>query len=116
MYLRKHARIKDCKSHIYWSLMETVRTDGGPRQRLLCYLGELNNSRMRSWRKVIKVFNDEGEEEQLELFPSETPVEDPTGRNIVRVDLRSIRLERAREFGAVYTAYEIWKRLKLDEF
>jgi len=116
MYLRKHARIKDGKSHTYWSLMETVRTDDGPRQRLLCYLGELNSSRMKSWRKVIKVFNDEGEEEQLELFPSETPAEDPTGRNIVRVDLRSIRLERAREFGAVYLALEIWRRLKLDKF
>lgn len=116
MYLRKHSRIKDGKSHLYWSLMETVRTEAGPRQRLLCYLGELNSSRMKSWRKVVKVFNEEGKEEQLELFPSETaPVEETDG-NIVRVDLSSIRLQRGREFGAVYAALEIWKRLKLDNF
>lgn len=116
MYLRKHARIKDGKNHLYWSLMETVRTDNGPRQRILCYLGELNSSRMKSWRKVIKILNEEGEEEQLELFPGDTAPEDETSGNIVKIDLSSIRLERAREFGAVYTAYEIWKRLKLDEF
>lgn len=116
MYLRKHSRIKDGKIHLYWSLMETVRTDEGPRQRLLCYLGELNSSRMTSWRKVVKVFNEEGKEEQLELFPSETAPVEETARNIVRVDLSSIRLQRGREFGAVYAAFEIWKRLKLDDF
>lgn len=117
MFLRKHLKVKDGKNHLYWSLTETVRTAEGPRQRLLCYLGELNSSRLKSWRKVTRLFNDEGEEAQLELFPSDTIPEDiPGDKNIVRVDLSSIRLERAREFGAIYTAWEIWKRLKLDRF
>ena len=44
MFLRPHQRSKDGKDHIYWSLVETVRTADGPHQRTLCYLGELNGS------------------------------------------------------------------------
>src|SRR3979411_2668564 len=42
MFLRKLRVHKDGKEHGYWSLVETVRTADGPRQRTLCYLGELN--------------------------------------------------------------------------
>ena len=41
--MRPHTRKKDGKQHRYWSLVETVRTPDGPRQRRLCYLGELND-------------------------------------------------------------------------
>jgi predicted Zn-dependent protease len=44
MYLRELRPKKDGKEHSYWSLVETVRTPEGPRQRTLCYLGELNSS------------------------------------------------------------------------
>ena len=44
MFLRPHHRDKDGKRHTYWSLVETVRTADGPRQRTLCHLGELNDS------------------------------------------------------------------------
>lgn len=115
MYLRKNKRFKDGKDHLYWSLMETVRGSDGPRQRLLCYLGEINSSQEKGWRKAIKVFNDEGQEEQLAIFPSDRAPESDD-KDIVKIDLKSIRLERAREFGAVYLAWEMWKRLDLDEF
>src|ERR1700682_1123478 len=38
MFLRSHQRSKDGKGHTYWSVVETVRTADGPRQRRLCYL------------------------------------------------------------------------------
>ena len=41
MFLRPNHRGKDGKDHTYWSLVETVRTPDGPRQKTLCYLGEL---------------------------------------------------------------------------
>jgi hypothetical protein len=44
MFLRSNRRTKDGKDHTYWSLVETVRTADGPRQKTLCYLGELNSS------------------------------------------------------------------------
>ena len=49
MFLRPNHREKDGKRHIYWSLVETVRTADGPRQRTLCHLGELNDSAQARW-------------------------------------------------------------------
>jgi hypothetical protein len=38
-----------------------VRTVDGPRQRTLCYLGELNGSAQARWLKSVEVFNEQGE-------------------------------------------------------
>ena len=70
MYLRPHSRSKDGKVHAYWSLVETVRTADGPRQKTLCYLGELNGSAQARWVKTVEVFNEQGDRRQLKLFLS----------------------------------------------
>jgi transposase len=115
MFLRPNHRGKDGKDHTYWSLVETVRTPDGPRQKTLCYLGELNSSAHARWMKTIEVFNEQGETQQLKLFPSdvEPPVDDP---QVARVLLNKVRLERTRQFGACYLGLELWKRLGLDRF
>jgi len=115
MFLRSHQRSKDGKGHTYWSLVETVRTADGPRQRRLCYLGELNSSAQARWLKTVDVFNEQGESTQLKLFPSEVepPANDP---QVARVLLNRVRLERSRQFGASFLGLELWKRLELDRF
>jgi len=115
MFLRRHSRSKDGKAHAYWSLVETVRTVDGPRQRTLCYLGELNDSAQARWWKTVKVFNAQGESHQLKLFPSEVdPPEDDAA--VARVRLDQVRLERSRRFGDSFLGLELWKRLELDRF
>jgi len=115
MFLRPNFRHKDGKDHTYWSLVETVRTPDGPRQRTLCYLGELNDSAQARWLKTIEVFNEQGESHQLKLFPSDVePPEDDAG--VARVRLDQVRLERSRRFGDGFLALELWKRLELDRF
>ena len=115
MFLRPHARNKDGKDHTYWSLVETVRTPDGPRQKTLCYLGELNSSAQARWMKTVEVFNEQGEAQQLKLFPS--GVEPPAGdAQVARVLLNKVRLERTRQFGACWLGLELWKRLELDRF
>ena len=115
MFLRWNRRSKDGKNHSYWSLVETVRTADGPRQRTLCYLGELNGSAQARWLKTIAVFNEQGETQQLKLFPVEVepPPDDP---QVARVLLNKVRLERTRQFGACWLGLELWKRLGLDRF
>jgi len=114
MFLRKLRIHKDGKEHGYWSLVETVRTADGPRQRTLCYLGELNGSAHARWQKTVEVFNEHGESTQLKLFPSEAEV--PDDPNVARVLLKKVRVERTRRFGDCYLGLELWKRLGLDEF
>src|SRR6202166_2929968 len=113
MFLRPHQRNKDGKDHTYWSLVETVRTADGPRQRTLCYLGELNGSAQAGWLKSVEVFNEQGEAEQLKLFPShiEVPDDDP---QVARVLVHRVRLERTRQFGSCFLGLELWKRLGLN--
>jgi transposase len=115
MFLRSHGRKKDGKDHTYWSLVETVRTADGPRQKTLCYLGELNSSAQARWLTSVEVFNEQGETQQLKLFPShvEPPPDDP---QVARVLLNKVRLERTRQFGACLLGLEMWKRLELDRF
>ncbi len=115
MFLRSHGRKKDGKDHTYWSLVETVCTPDGPRQKTLCYLGELNSSAQARWLTAVEVFNEQGETQQLKLFPShvEPP---PDGPQVARVLLNKVRLERTRQFGACFVGLEIWKRLELDRF
>lgn len=115
MFLRPHQRSKDGKQHTYWSLVETVRTSRGPRQRTLCYLGELNGSTQARWLKSIEVFNEQGEVQQLKLFPAHLAVaeDDP---EVARVLVHRVRLERTRQFGACFLGWELWKQLGLDQF
>ena len=115
MFLRAHQRSKDGKDHTYWSLVETVRTASGPRQRTLCYLGELNGSAQARWLKSVEVFNEQGEAQQLKLFPShiEVPDDDP---QVARVLVNRVRLERTRQFGGCFLGWELWKRLELNRF
>jgi transposase len=115
MFLRPHQRSKDGKDHTYWSLVETVRTVDGPRQRTLCYLGELNGSAQARWLKSVEVFNEQGEAEQLKLFPShiEVPDDDP---HVARVLVNRVRLERTRQFGGCFLGLELWRRLGLNGF
>lgn len=115
MFLRPNFRHKNGKDHTYWSLVETVRTPEGPRQRTLCYLGELNDSAQARWLKTIEVFNEQGESHQLKLFPSDVePPEDDVA--VARVRLDKVRLERSRRFGDCFLGLELWKRLELDRF
>jgi transposase len=115
MFLRTHRREKDGKDHTYWSLVETVRTPDGPRQKTLCYLGELNSSARSRWLRTIEVFNEQGDSQQLKLFPSDVaaPADDP---QVARVLLNKVRLERTRQFGSCFLGCELWKRLELDRF
>jgi len=94
--------------------VETIRTADGPRQRTLCYLGELNGSAHARWQKTVEVFNEPGETTQLKLFSSEA--EAPDDPNVARVLVKKVRVERTRRFGGCYLGLELCKQLVLAEF
>jgi hypothetical protein len=107
MYLRRCYRKKDGKRHAYWALVESYRTGRGPRQRVVAYLGEMDEAgrvgvqrqaehRDRSW--------------QTALFQNQTEPE------WVEVDLKGVRVERSRAFGGPWLGVELCRRLGLIEF
>jgi hypothetical protein len=71
MFLRASTRKKDGKVHRYWSIVENRRLAGGRvSQRHVLYLGEINSSQERAWRKSIEVFDERiGQSRSLSGLP-----------------------------------------------
>ena len=74
MFLRRYTRNKDGKTHTYYALVESVRTEAGPRQHVVAYLGELNHDQERRWQRTVVFYNRQGDAQQLRLFPDDDPV------------------------------------------
>ncbi len=115
MFLRLHHRDNDGKRHTYWSLVETIRTADGPRQRTLCHLGELNDSAQTRWLKTIDVFNDAGDRHQLKLFPSDVSPP-PDDAEVAQGLVQRVRLARTRQLGPSLLGLTRWRQLHLDAF
>lgn len=108
MFLRKNRRTKNGKPHIYWSLVETIRTPRGPRQRVISYLGDLNEEKEDLYRGLVKRL--EGKSEQYGLFR-------PRSLNSpISIFPERIRVERIRDFGDAWVGAGLWKLLELDQF
>jgi hypothetical protein len=114
MFLRCNRRVKDGKSHDYWSVVENRRlADGRVVQRQVLYLGEVNASQREAWRKTIEV-QDEGTQRQVALFPAGSMPADEVNALGVRLD--ELRLERPRQWGACWLSCMLWQQLDLDSF
>lgn len=118
MFLRATTRKKDGKEHRYWSIVENRRLPGGRvLQRHVLYLGEINSSQERAWRKSIEVFDErEGTAQSLALFPEDRCEDLATDASVVRLRLSQLRLCRPRQWGACWLALRLWQELGLDEF
>jgi hypothetical protein len=114
MFLRRYRRAKDGKQHTYYALVESVRTDAGPRQQVVAYLGELNHDQERRWQRTVVFHNRQGEVQQLRLFPDDDTVALPDDPDVVRIRLGSVGWTNGRRFGDVWLARWLWHRLHLD--
>ena len=105
MYLRKFKRHKNGKPHIYWGLVESYRTERGPRQRVAAYLGELDDA----GRVDVRLALSDEQAYQSDLL-------DPDPPQWVTVNTSAVWVERTRDFGDVWLALTLLKRLGLVDF
>ena len=105
MYLRRCFRRKDGKRHAYWALVESYRTNRGPRQRVVAWLGVMDEQ----GRLGVKRCAEKRSGHQTDLFRSTEP-------EWVEVDVKRVRVERSRKFGGPWLGKELLRRLALDEF
>ena len=54
MFIRPCYRKKNGKKHAYWALVESYRTDRGPRQRVVAYLGQLKDAQRRGVKQAAE--------------------------------------------------------------
>jgi hypothetical protein len=115
MFLRRNRRRKDGETYEYWTLVESVRTARGPRQRIIATLGKapgLDDDERAGWDEIGRLLEGRPRSAaQADLFgeTSEPP-------QWACVDLSGVRVERVREFGKVYLALGLWRRLGLHGF
>ena len=106
MYLRRCYRAKEGKRHAYWALVESYRTERGPRQRVVAYLGEMDEQ----GRLALPQTGEAGRVvAQRPLF--EADVE----HRWVEVDVNKIAVERNRQFGGPWLGLQIAGKLGLPE-
>ncbi len=115
MFLRRYHRTKDGKTHTYYALVESVRTEAGPRQRVVAYLGELNHDEERRWQRTVVFHNRQGDGRQLRLFSDDEHVDLPDDPDVVRISLKSVGWANPRPFGDVWLGLWLWRHLNLDE-
>ena len=114
MFLRRYSRTKEGKTHTYYALVESVRTEAGPRQHVVAYLGELNHDQQRRWQRTVGLYNRQGDYQQLRLFPDDDQVSAPDDPDVVRIRLGSVGWTNARRFGDIWLGLWLWKLLDLD--
>ena len=111
MFIRPcHRKVKG-KRQAYWALVESYRTDRGPRQRTIAWLGRLKESE-RDGVKLAAQGKHKPPYAQLQLFDHEGNPEPEW----VEVDAANVRVENQLEFGAAWLALELIRKLQLDEF
>jgi transposase len=115
MFLRRCERAKNGKKHIYWALVESIRTAKGSRQRVVAYLGELKAGEQSGWAQLGRRMR-ERDRPQPSLFdpPHGEESADDANDELVQVELKGIRLERLRDFGDVWLAWGLWRLLEID--
>lgn len=113
MFLRRCKRRKNGNQHTYWALVESYRTVGGSRQRVVAYLGELKNNEESGWVQLGRRLDGRSRPQRSLFDPPH--YDDPDDEEPVVMNLKGVRLERLRDFGDVWLALGLWRLLGLDE-
>jgi len=106
MFIRPCYRRKNGKRHAYWALVESVRTQRGPRQQVVAYLGQMDVE----GRMAVEHVAQSTQKVQRRLDDPEAPPQ------WVVVDARRVRVERCLEFGGPWLGRELLRQLGLTEF
>lgn len=108
MFLRKNRRTKDGKPHIYWSIVETIRTPKGPRQRIVGYLGDLNEEEEDLYCGIAKRITGRSDR-QLDFIKLQRA-------GTISIHPDKLRVEKVRDFGDAWVGVGLWKLLEFDKF
>src|SRR5580700_7820002 len=124
MYIRKASRVYKGKTYFNYLLVESVLTPDGPRQKVVCSLGDLSPRPRHEWLALAHRL-ESALSRQEELFPSSTAAavlvpllakvgsQDGSGsseaagkdKELLPVRIDDVRCEQSREAGSVHVGY-----------
>jgi transposase len=141
MYIRKSSRTYKDKTYTNYLLVESILTPKGPRQKVICSLGDLSPRPRQQWLELARKLED-ALTGQAELFDSPEPdpelqsllakvesrprphppaddalgtAAEPEAEEKIPVYTDRVRVEQARSAGPVHVGFQFWQRLHLDE-
>jgi len=135
MYIKKvkkqNGRTKTVYEYLH--LVESVRTENGPRQRLILNLGniDIDPSQYNALAKRIEsiltgqknIFDIDAELEKhannvaKKIFKKQAQeISSDTDSDFQNIDTKSLEVHSPQSLGAEYICHSIWKELKLNEF
>lgn len=114
MFLRINRKRVNGESYEYWTLCESYRTERGPRQRVVASLGKLTEEDLTAGWEHMEALLDGRKPGpvQGELFAENR--KQPSNRWEM-ADLNNMSVERVRDFGSVFLAMALWRRLDLHK-
>ncbi len=128
MYIRKSSRTYKGKTYSNYVLVESVLTPKGPRQKIICSLGDLRPRPQAEWLELAHKLSS-ALSGQADLLASQAPESElqqilakvqfaappsPPASDLLAVHVDQVRTEESREAGPVHAGYQFWLRLGLD--
>src|SRR5580658_3500362 len=139
MYVRKTVRRYKDRTYVNYLLVESVLTEKGPRQKVVCSLGDLSPKPPEEWLALARKLQDAltgqmslpgmaDEDPELDRLVKSLPatarpsaasstseVTTTSSDDLVSVHFNRLTFEDPRPAGHIHVGYEFWKRLGLDE-
>jgi transposase len=131
MFIRQYFQKEKGRRTAYWALVESYRSDSGPRQRIVAWLGKIDEAGRLGVQQAVdgagKLIDSSSQEPgsvTLEAFQ-------PIGRQMrfefdddvsateprwVEVNTAGVRVENLRQFGGPWLALHLIRTLQLDSF
>src|ERR1041384_916348 len=130
MYIRKSSRTAKGKTYFNYVLVESVLTPKGPRQKVICSLGDLRPRPRADWlalaHKLTSALSGQSDlltsqapdpelqELVAKVQSAQPPSIAPLNSDLLAVHVDQVRPEESREAGPVHVGYQFWLRLGLD--
>ncbi|HEY0983652.1 IS1634 family transposase, partial [Schlesneria sp.] len=131
MFIRQYFRKENGRRTAYWALVESYRTASGPRQRIVSWLGKLDEA----GRLGVRLAADGTGKQSESASPSSGPIAaravELLGRQLRfefdddesaaeprwgEVNTADVRVEHLRQFGGPWLALHLIRTLQLDSF
>jgi transposase len=131
MYIRKSSRTHKGKTYVNYVLVESLLTPKGPRQKIICSLGDLRPRPQADWlalaHKLTSALSGQADllaaqapDPELQALVAKvqsahSPVSAPdSSSDLLAVFVDQVCTEESREAGPVHVGYQFWLRLGLD--
>ncbi len=134
MYIRKNTRRHKGKTYTNYVLVESIRTDKGPRQKAVCSLGSMKPRPKEEWLELAEKVQDAlvgqmrvegyGDEVEAILQKIEAKKNKKAGRSktiqetekeIVSVNPGKVKVEKPREAGPLHAGIHFWRKVEMDD-